>query len=97
MKPHIHAEVIKLWADGAEIEYKATYENSTWNLCVVNPSWSIEFEYRAAKVPVMAWFRVCETKNGTWTANSSFDLQDIESSPNFIRWLTDRIEYEITE
>lgn len=44
-KPHKHAEVIKAWADGAEIEYRDPKDGEPWEL-VVNPCWIPEFEYR---------------------------------------------------
>lgn len=36
MKPHKHAELIKAWADGAELQFKLggewyTFRNGTWN------------------------------------------------------------------
>lgn len=42
-KPHVHAEVIKAWADGAEIE--AEFPNGTWSV-VTNPSWFKDCNYR---------------------------------------------------
>lgn len=48
VKAHKHAEVIKAWADGAEIEYQSVdgswFEAST-------PSWSIKTEYRVKPKP----------------------------------------------
>lgn len=40
--PHKHAEVIKAWADGAEIEY----EDCGWHDCTESPVWDEETEYR---------------------------------------------------
>ena len=40
MKPHKHAELIKAWADGAEIEYRWAYDTSS---CPVWSKW-IEFD-----------------------------------------------------
>ncbi len=42
MKPHKHAELIKAWADGAEIESKRN--DGTW--VIVEPAWSEQCEYR---------------------------------------------------
>ena len=44
MKPHKHAELIKAWADGAEIEVKHSW-NTDW-LSADIPSWSYDKEYR---------------------------------------------------
>jgi hypothetical protein len=42
MKPHVHCEAIKAWADGAEIEamFKKNWET------IKNPNWYPECEYR---------------------------------------------------
>jgi hypothetical protein len=47
MKPHKHAELIKAWAEGAEIEVKVT-EGSEWKTFIGNetPSFDVRFEYR---------------------------------------------------
>ena len=49
MKPHKHAELIKAWADGAEIEYRIYSVDSwtDWKDCV-EPTWITDwdFEYR---------------------------------------------------
>ena len=42
MKPHKHAEVIKAWADGAEIEY----EDCGWHDCTTSVIWDEETKYR---------------------------------------------------
>ena len=44
MKPHKHAELIKAWADGAEIEY---WESSRqgWTY-TARPSWETDIDYR---------------------------------------------------
>ncbi len=42
MKPHVHAEAIKAWADGAEIE---TPQNGKWNV-TKDPGWYPNCEYR---------------------------------------------------
>jgi len=42
--PHKHAELIKAWADGAEIECRID-EHDSW-VQFANPNWNNEFEYR---------------------------------------------------
>ena len=49
MKPHIHAELIHAWADGAEIEYKPMF-GGDW-LAVAGPAWSEVSEYRIKPEP----------------------------------------------
>jgi hypothetical protein len=41
---HKHAELIKAWADGAEIEVKHPMNNSWWD--AKPPSWDLDYEYR---------------------------------------------------
>lgn len=53
-KPHKHAELIKAWADGAEIE---TREAGLW-IPVTTPQWFKYSEYRIKpeeKKPVVRW------------------------------------------
>lgn len=45
MKPHKHAELIHAWADGAEIQYRAT-ENGNWKDCPDFFVWTPHAEYR---------------------------------------------------
>lgn len=42
--PHIHAEAIKQWADGAKIEY--SHRSGVWVPCVATPVWEVNTEYR---------------------------------------------------
>ena len=49
MKPHKHAELIKAWADGAEIEIR---RNEHWDWVYANkPDWSEVYEYRIQPEP----------------------------------------------
>jgi hypothetical protein len=55
-KPHKHAELIKAWADGAEIEFKVV--NGPW--IAVNsdsPLWYKDNEYRIKPAPKPDFFR----------------------------------------
>ena len=48
MKPHKHAELIKAWADGAEIEvYQPAFDR--WE--EAEPAWHTSFEYRIKPEP----------------------------------------------
>ena len=61
MKPHKHAELIKAWADGAEIEYKSKVDG-VW--CSTDGSnWEVDYEYRVkpeskyqSNICVHAWY-----------------------------------------
>ena len=49
---HKHAELIKAWADGAEIEFKdPSSSNGGWHF-VESPSWDEHIEYRIKPEPV---------------------------------------------
>jgi hypothetical protein len=45
MTPHVHAEVIKAWADGAEIQWRQN-KSQAWQDCGVAPNWSVNTMYR---------------------------------------------------
>lgn len=62
--PHKHAEAIKAWADGAQIEY---YNGITGNWCdASDPTWCDRYEYRVKKDPVIthAYHGIGVTKFG---------------------------------
>jgi len=46
--PHVHAELIKAWADGAEIQLKMNAVQ--WGDCV-DPYWNPDLEYRIKPEP----------------------------------------------
>lgn len=45
MKPHVHAELIKQWADGAEIQF---FSDGKWFTASGAPAWSENTRYRVA-------------------------------------------------
>ena len=54
MKPHKHAELIKAWADGAEIQSKGLIGSPTYTPVWEddkNPRWSEYYEYRIKPEP----------------------------------------------
>jgi hypothetical protein len=51
-KPHIHAEVIKAWADGAEIEvFNVFYPGGRWQATSVPPKFEPSYEFRVKPAP----------------------------------------------
>jgi hypothetical protein len=50
-KPHKHAECIKAWADGAEIEYRHELCHEWRN--ADNPTWNLYIHYRIKPQPVI--------------------------------------------
>ena len=49
-KPHKHADLIKAWADGAEVEYLDAGSASFWR-SVTSPRWDGQGEYRIKPEP----------------------------------------------
>jgi hypothetical protein len=60
--------------------------------------WPAE-QYRIKPEPVRGWYRVAlmtsEKTNWTISVESEEEIAAAERFPHFIRWLTDRIEYEV--
>lgn len=51
-KPHKHAECIKAWADGAQIEfYDQRFSEHRWKLCGDSPVWDEMVQYRIKPEP----------------------------------------------
>jgi hypothetical protein len=48
MKPHKHAELIKAWADGAEIQY---FDHEEGWKSQEHPAWYVDTEYRIKPEP----------------------------------------------
>ena len=65
MKPHKHAELIKAWADGAEIQYFDHEEGWTTQL---HPAWYVDTEYRIKPEPKPDWCMYLKRiDEHTWT------------------------------
>ena len=48
--PHKHADIIKAWADGAEIEFFASHSNE-WKPIGANPQWFESLRFRIKPEP----------------------------------------------
>jgi hypothetical protein len=98
MKPHKHAEFIKAWADGAEIQF-LQISDGCW-IDLKSPTWSEYNEYRIK--PNKRKYRVAEMSSRyvapafTTTADTEIEEKNISTDKDFIRWLTDWIEYDAT-
>ena len=62
-KPHKHAELIKAWADGAEIEIKT--EDGRWD--ATSPSWKSFLEYRIKLPDLVLYGVVKDNRYGSLT------------------------------
>lgn len=69
---HKHAELIKAWANGAQIEVKHPSNGSWWD--AKPPSWDLDYEYRIKpeeKKPVVMWKWVYKS-HGSWVESEMF-------------------------
>lgn len=82
-KPHIHADLIKAWAEGTEIEWFNKNVNHWINL--YHPRWLETERYRIKPKVKTIKFRVIR------------DNQQRSNLPRFIQWLGDWQEYTIEE
>lgn len=79
MKPHKHAELIKAWADGAEIQYRPN-ANYDW-VDKEEPLWFEEYQYRIKpeeKKPVVRWL-------WAWNNLQSWTLTDFYTEDELIQ------------
>jgi hypothetical protein len=61
-KPHKHAEFIKAWADGAEIEFRHD-EYHAWKKAD-SPSWNLYTQYRVKPEPVVKYHGIMQGTDG---------------------------------
>ena len=66
MKPHKHAELIKAWADGAEIEWKCKLTNNWLRFDEQDHFWDEEHEYRIKPEPKPDIVQYLRVWNGNW-------------------------------
>jgi hypothetical protein len=87
MKPHKHAELIKAWADGAEIEYR--HWGSEWKTAK-SPTWDEKWEYRIKQKTVVRWKWAYKADN-SWVEMTRF-MSESEVPSDCIK-----LEYTRTE
>ena len=86
--PHIHAKVIKAWADGAKIQWFNSAIDR-WS-DIATPSWNIEFKYRIKPEPKKVQFRLFEGNDGSvhcWTNSWKSTFASVEKTSSFKQWL----------
>lgn len=66
-KPHKHAEVIKAWADGADVQFLNRARREWVDIDRGNPVWDYDLEYRIKPQPKDNIVFICKDKdlNGT--------------------------------
>lgn len=87
MKPHKHAEAIKAWADGHEIEMFT--DNGKWER-VPHPSWMSGMEYRIKREP-----RPDIVEESLLFLNQCIPLRADINDPSWSRWLKDGNAYRV--
>ena len=96
-----HHDVLVAWAEGRPIQYK--YPANSWitieteKLNIMDFGRHVELEWRVK--PDLPWYRVAlmrlEVGFFTATADDCTQEADLERDKWFVRWLTDRISYEV--
>ena len=74
--PHKHAELIKAWADGAEIQWFDECDQEWWNTST--PSWKthVEFRIKPEPKPDMVYYGALdEPARGAYTLHTCFTRQ----------------------
>ena len=95
---HKYADVIIAWAEGAEIEHRASPDRP-WLPMTNTSSWygHDDVEYRIkppAKKCRVAMLSGCSGESLVVLCSSPATADTFESMPDFVRWLTDWVEYE---
>ena len=94
---HKHADVIIAWAEGKDLQVRGSSAEKWSDLSLATPNFYDYWEYRIkppAKKYRVALFRRHNYDPLVVACNSSEVAENYESTPNFVRWLTDWIEYE---
>ncbi len=76
--PHKHAELIKAWADGAEIEYSR--EGYPWKK-IVDPTWSTTCDYRVKPEPkpdVVYYSTLMGVRGSDYTKSNKASVHNIK-------------------
>lgn len=97
-KPHKHAELIKAWADGAEIEVKIPKDDkesykppSNWTRWEITkyPEWRISAEYRIKPKPVLCRLYKRRSYNSVHAVSEVEKVRiDLINSDPSVKWIT---------
>ena len=97
-KPHKHADLIKAWADGAEIQYKMSeYLASDVWIDTHQPVWESNNEYRVKPKTVKYRLYLWKNKMDEFSVEVVDEncLYVTEDLPGFVTWLGDWNEVEV--
>ena len=96
---HLYLPLVQALADGETIQMRGYDELEFADVTSGEIDFSLEPEcYRVKPKPKMSWYRVAEFNNGesTYAFVQNPESHDISGDKSFVRWLTGRIEYEVT-
>ena len=92
---HKHADVIIAWAEGNDVQVWDSFNNCWVDVVLAEPNFKAD-KYRIK--PITEKYRVALLKDNSESYALSVNRQDyadiVEQREDFVRWLTDWIEYE---
>lgn len=87
-----HSEIIKKWADGAEVQF---YHDGKWS-DILFPTFNDTVEYRIKpKIIRIALHSNSDNQAIPVMWHESIEYNEIEKYESFIRWLTEDVYYEV--
>lgn len=95
--PHVHAEVIKAWADGAQVQIKGPV-GEWYDFVSSRPSWIVTSEYRVKPETLRYRVALFKREGDGYFVNDTTDQEQADrwgGYGHFIRWLTDWVEVEV--
>ena len=91
---HKHCDLIKAWADGAEVQQRHPFDPTIWEDIEKFPSWSDNMEYRIK--PKTIKYRVALFHDKTLgIVDNECDERHFSENRYFSRWLGDWQEVEV--
>lgn len=103
MSKHVHADLIKAWADGEKIQVLLTTSPGCSDWIDVNfPIWNPKEKYRikprspAYQVRFFIYRPYCAYyEHVCANVRNKEDEKQWENDPRFIKWITDWVEYDV--
>ena len=96
-KPHKHAELIKAWANGAEIQYKTDDDPGWYSINDESPAWVEYVKYRIKPITIKYRLYLWDNSKNKYVFTCQRDEEEaeIEQCSFFVRWLGDWQEVEV--
>jgi len=80
-KPHVHADVIRAWADGHQIQFRHNGQMEWTSIGDYSPEWSLNTEYRIKPEPkpdVVQFHRIEVDETGYIVAKSRSKFHNLQ-------------------